>query len=1264
MLSEIPRQDSFGNHLPRAGLWPSMLLLLLLAIASIATVLGGMTLLVEQNAFWIVLTGAITLLLTCAAATFSIYQQHKLQLFLIQHRQQAAKLQALQQLADERSRLRTLIQTIPDPIWLKDPEGVYLACNPVFECLFGAKEADIVGKTDYDFVDIDLANLFRQKDQEAMVAGKSTTNEEWVTFIDDGRRVLLETIKTPMQDTEGNLIGVLGIARDITARHEQSVLQDQIARIAAMVPGLICSFRMRVDGSVSIPCASPAIEDLYGLRLEDVAQDATPLFTRIHPDDLAHIHASIAESARHLTLWHHEFRFYHPCKGEIWIEGRSMPQLETDGSILWHGFIQDVTECKRTESTLRENSAFLDMLLNAVPVPIFYKDNEGRYLGFNKAFEEFFGQTPEDLIGKSVFDIAPQELAAIYHAKDMELLTRPTGSQVYESQVKDARGAIHNVIFHKATFTNIKGDIRGLIGAVLDITERKRAEDQLHKLSMAVEQSPSSIVITDLDTHIEYVNEAFCQSSGYHHDEVIGKTLCVLHAGHPQATDAGLWETLKQGKTWKGEFVNRRKNGETYIEFAYISPVRQSDGEITHYLVIKEDITERKRIGQELDRYRHHLEELVNERTGQLQKANRILAEREKFIRTVTDHLPGLVGYWDHELRCRFANAAYLPWVGRPPEAILGLHIQDLMGEKQFRQNEPYIQAALNGEQQHFERVLIKADGSTGHTWTQYIPDIVDGCVQGFFVLVTDITNIKQAQQELEKLNEQLQHRTEQAEEASHAKSAFLANMSHEIRTPLNAILGFTHLLQCAAIDNSQQLEMLRKVSSAAQHLLSLINNILDLSKIEAGKVVLEPVDFRLKLLVDQVFIQVGEKAAAKGLRLLQEIDPALPRSLHGDPLRLRQVLLNFTSNAIKFTEQGSIVIRVVVVENTAAGLRVRFEVSDTGVGIAPEFQTRIFEAFEQADSSTTRQYGGTGLGLAISQRLVQMMGGEMGVNSQMGAGSTFWFSVRLGKSRQAMMPRLETLQRLDETTGHVHIPDAKHILRHHYSGTRLLLVEDNAVNQEVALALLEQVGFAVDLAVNGAEAVERVKETSYALILMDVQMPVMDGLEATRIIRCLPHRQATPVLAMTASAFIEDRLRCLEAGMNDHIAKPVDVATLFTTLLKWLPGQSDAVTCSGSQGMNALSAIPGLDAGKVDQVSGEPEDIDEAQLQRVTTHLATLLAEDDMRANEVFREAALLLRAGLGEKAGLLERQIIAYEYHQAFETLHAAVAERLDFG
>lgn len=309
MLPKSFHQDSSGNHLPSARLWSSILPLLLLAIASITTGLVGLTLLVEQDALWIALTGVITLLSTCAAAAFFIYQHHKLQLFLLQHREQAAKLQALQQLADERSRLRTLIQTIPDLVWLKDPEGVHLACNSTFERLYGAKEVDIVGKTDYDFVDADLANSFRQWDQEAMAAEKLSINEEWVTFADDGRRVLLETIKTPMRDTMGNLVGVLGIARDITARHVQSALQDQIARIAATAPGLICSFRIGADGSTSMPYAGSAIEDLYGLRLEDVAEDATLIFARIHSDDLTRVHASIAESARDLTLWHDEFGF-------------------------------------------------------------------------------------------------------------------------------------------------------------------------------------------------------------------------------------------------------------------------------------------------------------------------------------------------------------------------------------------------------------------------------------------------------------------------------------------------------------------------------------------------------------------------------------------------------------------------------------------------------------------------------------------------------------------------------------------------------------------------------------------------------------------------------------------------------------------------------------------------------------------------------------------------------------------------------------------
>jgi len=1034
-------------------------------------------------------------------------------------------------------------------------------------------------------------------------------------------------------------------------QQERLTLQEQIIAIAATVPGLICSFQKRANGDLCMPYASPAIVDLCGLRPEEVMEDASLIFAGIHPDDLPHVQASIADSARDMTRWQDEFRFQHPIKGEIWIAGSSMPHQEPDGGIIWHGYVQDITERKKVEKSLRENSVFLSTLLNAIPIPIFYKDTDGHYLGFNSAFEKFFGQTQEKLIGKSVFDIAPPDIASIYHARDLELFTRKDGFQIYESQVKDVFDTVHNVVFHKAIFKNADGDILGLIGGILDITERKQmeqallesearyrtlfdnmaegfafheiitdeqgnprdyrfldinpaferltglhrsnvlnrrvceilpyiepywienygkvaltgqpahfknfaaslnrwysiyayspspgrfavividitehhqAQEQLRKLSLAVEQNPNGVVITDLDSRIEYVNEAFCQTSGYRRDEVIGKNPRVLQSGHtPRSTYADMWRTLKSGKTWRGEFVNQHKSGQIYIEFAQITPVYQPDGSITHYLGIKEDITERKHIGQELDRHRHHLEELVTERTNQL-----------------------------------------------------------------------------------------------------------------------------------EKLNQELQRRTEQAEAANRAKSAFLANMSHEIRTPLNAVLGFTHILQ-DTVPDPQQLELLNRIANAAQHLLAVINDILDFSKIEAGKLILNPVDFDLESILGQVSMQISERAAAKGLNLTYGIDPMLPHLLYGDALRLRQVLLNFASNAVKFTEYGKITLFAGLIEEGPDDLLARFEVRDTGVGIAPEFQKQIFEAFEQVDSSTARKFGGTGLGLTISQRLAQMMGGQVGVDSQPGMGSTFWFSTRLGKHRQAASP-------VQASSGAEKVPDrrssvseAEQAVASEYPNTRLLLVEDNFINQEVARAILERAGLVVDLAVNGAEAVEKAQKTGYALIFMDLQMPVLDGFEATRAIRGLLNRQLTPIVAMTASAFTEDRLRCLEAGMNDHITKPIDPVVLFTTLLKWLPGRTAAVPPAGPEQM---TVDPVAISDPVNKVS-----VNWTQVYNVATRLRELLAEDDMQANQVFRDAAPVLHAVFGEKAELLEQQIGDVQYHQALHTLRAALAEQAETG
>ncbi|MFO1413893.1 MAG: ATP-binding protein [Burkholderiales bacterium] len=552
------------------------------------------------------------------------------------------------------------------------------------------------------------------------------------------------------------------------------------------------------------------------------------------------------------------------------------------------------------------------------------------------------------------------------------------------------------------------------------------------------------------------------------------------------------------------------------------------------------------------------LVESINTFLQHRRAADQALRDSEQRLHTILESVDACIYLKDLDGRYLFANRAVRELFDARAEDIIGNtddRFFDADTAAAVRRND--LRVIESGQAIAVEEAnVVRTTGRSVVFQSTKLPlRHDDGSVYALCGISTDITprklteaQLKTHRLELQKLVEERTAELEvariNAETANRAKSAFLANMSHEIRTPMNGILGMAYLMQREGV-TPRQGERLDKIRHAGQHLLTIINDVLDLSKIESGKVELKAQDFTLTELLQGIEDVVGDNAAAKGLSLRTEMD-GMPAAMHGDAQRLSQALLNYLGNAIKFTERGSIVLRGRVVEATATDCLVRFEVTDTGVGIPAEAIGRLFTPFQQVDNSLTRSFGGTGLGLVITKRIAALMGGEVGVKSAPGQGSTFWLTARVSSSGAAARVTAPTAS---------DSPEAQ--LRRDHHGERVLLVEDDLVGQEVALDLLRDVGLAPDLAADGRTAVRMAERGDYALILMDMQMPEMNGLDATRAIRALPGRREVPIIALTANVFADDEAKCREAGMNGFVAKPVVPEHLFEQLVHFLPART-----------------------------------------------------------------------------------------------------------
>ncbi|MDP2200804.1 MAG: PAS domain S-box protein [Methylicorpusculum sp.] len=1019
---------------------------------------------------------------------------------------------ALRELQKRDRYQRAVLDNFPFLVWLKDEESRYLAVNqPFTEACGWISPDDIIGKTDFDLWPKELAEHYRSVDREVLVSKQPRSLEELIEGPILAR--WLETYKSPVT-LDGRVIGTVGFARDISLRKQSEWAMERYSAMQELLYQTSCTF-------INLPLD----------HIDQGIQDALEQMARFVGIDRAFIFSYNADENTASNTYE-------------WCAPGISPQIENLQDFSLQDFSEWVTSICLGEITLIPNVSAMPAgiirdsleqqdIKSLLLIPLMIKNCCQGWVGFDAV------QSQRDFGSDEI------QLLSLF----ANLLVNIDDRRKIDDDLRKSQKMLAE--------TQRVGRIGGW-RAIPDANELEWSEGIYRLVEVSPDYRP------DLKSGLDF----FEPNS---REKVVESFKNSIITEQPFSIESELL-------TQNGKHVWVELRG---------SPHKGNDS--PDYLTgTIQDITKRKQAEQELAQYRYHLEDMVQARTNELENANRRLSMSDQrlsamfamsqkinelnedqllqlgieeavrltgsdigYLHFVNDDQETIALYTWSANTLRYCTAAYdshYPvsaagiWADtvRFKQPAIHNNYQDMQGRSGYPEGHAYLIRHLGVPVIEDNKVVMLM--GVGNKTSDYD----DSDINQLQLIGNDLWSIVMRR----RTNEALAQAREAAEAASRAKSTFLANMSHELRTPMNAIMGMTHLALRKAEDPKLK-DQLTKIDKASQHLLAIINDILDISQIEAERMTFEQIDFQLDEVMKNVTSFVAQKIADKGLMLRIDTAPEIiGLSFKGDPLRLGQILLNITGNAVKFTESGTITLSVRLAENHSDTVLLRFEVQDSGIGIADEDMKRLFNAFEQADGSMTRKYGGTGLGLAISKRLTGLMGGEIGATSKPGEGSTFWFTVRLIKGADYLKTETPSAHETAEAR-----------LKTQFLGSRILLVEDEPVNQEVSRWLLEEAGMTVDLAENGRMAVNMAKHGDYALILMDMQMPEMNGIDATRMIRTLPGYADTPILAMTANAFNEDRVECLEAGMNDHIGKPVVPDTLYETLLNWLTSTKDTIT-------------------------------------------------------------------------------------------------------